>query len=216
MAAIRKYSLVDQIYNSLRRDILSLSYPLGAKLSVAELEKVMGVSCTPIREAINRLQQEGLVIYTTNIGARVISLEPHDVEEIQQLSLTLHHAAIRFALAGKIQEDLVPQLRRQLEKYVAASTEEQEVSVVNQFLGVYYHNCGNRRLDSSMLSIQGQQLLLRRIYAGLTGRGESREIFEQMVLATHIGNADQVCRLLTDYTDTMTAVVKQHIEQPGM
>ncbi len=213
MASIKKYSLVDQIYSTLRAEILSLAYPFGAKLNVAELEKTLGVSCTPIREAINRLQQEGLVVYTTNIGARVINLAPHDVEEIQQLALTLHHAAIRLAIAGGDMEVVLPHLNRHLEEYAAASTEEQEVNAINRFIGVYYHNCGNRRLDTSMLAIQGQQLLLRRIYAGMTSRGDSSSLFRQMLRATESRDAEGVCALLTAYTETMTARLKAHLQR---
>ena len=57
MAAIKKRSLVDQVYEMLRGDIITLRRPLGSKLNVNELQDELGVSCTPIREAVNRLQQ---------------------------------------------------------------------------------------------------------------------------------------------------------------
>ena len=60
MAAIKKRSLVDQVYEVLRRDIITLRRPLGSKLNVNELQEELEVSCTPIREAGNCLQQEGL------------------------------------------------------------------------------------------------------------------------------------------------------------
>ena len=72
MAAIKKQSLVDQIYQRLRENIITMQLPLGSHLNVNELQSQMGVSCTPIREAINRLQQEGLVVYENNVGARVL------------------------------------------------------------------------------------------------------------------------------------------------
>ena len=58
---IKRYSLVDQVHDQLRKDIVSLQLPLGSKVNVNELQETLGVSCTPIREAVNRLQQEGLV-----------------------------------------------------------------------------------------------------------------------------------------------------------
>ena len=68
MAAIKKRSLVDQVYEMLRGDIITLRRPLGSKLNVNELQDELGVSCTPIREAVNRLQQEGLVVYENNVA----------------------------------------------------------------------------------------------------------------------------------------------------
>ena len=89
MASIKKRSLVDQVYDRLRSDIISLRLPLGSRVNVNELQDSLGVSCTPIREAINRLQQEGLIAYENNVGARVLTLDAKDVEEITQLATTL-------------------------------------------------------------------------------------------------------------------------------
>lgn len=100
MAAIKKRSLVDQVYEMLRGDIITLRRPLGSKLNVNELQDELGVSCTPIREAVNRLQQEGLVVYENNVGAHILDLDQHDITEIEQLAMTLHCAAIRLAMGA--------------------------------------------------------------------------------------------------------------------
>ena len=120
MLSIKKQSLVDLVYEKLREAIIQLQIPLGSKLNVNELQSKMGVSCTPLREAINRLQQEGLVVYETNVGAHVISLEPHDVLEIQQLAMTLHGAAIRLAMVNGSRGVIVPELRQRLEDLAQA------------------------------------------------------------------------------------------------
>ena len=60
MAILKKQSLVDQIYDQIRYEIIELAVPLGSRLNVSELQERYGVSSTPIREAINRLQKEGL------------------------------------------------------------------------------------------------------------------------------------------------------------
>ena len=85
MAVLKKQSLVDQIYDQIRLGIITLKMPLGSRLNVSELQEKYGVSSTPIREAINRLQKEGLVEYENNIGARVVSISEDDVKEIQEL-----------------------------------------------------------------------------------------------------------------------------------
>ena len=51
MAAIKKRSLVDQVYEMLRGDIITLRRPLGSKLNVNELQDELGVSCTQIGRA---------------------------------------------------------------------------------------------------------------------------------------------------------------------
>ena len=209
MLSIKKQSLVDMVYDKLREAIIQLKLPLGSKLNVNELQSQIGVSCTPIREAINRLQQEGLVVYENNVGAHIISLEPHDVLEIQQLAMTLHCAAIRLAMANGDREVIVRELKERLEDYVHAKNSHDEVMAVKEFLGTYYHNCGNRRLDRHMLAIQGQQTLLRYIYAScVKERGADAEIFRQMLDSTINGDADAVCQTLQEYTDHMTLIVE--------
>ena len=157
MAAIKKRSLVDQVYEMLRGDIITLRRPLGSN----ELQDELGVSCTPIREAVNRLQQEGLVVYENNVGAHILDLDQHDITEIEQLAMTLHCAAIRLAMAHGDRAAIVTGLEKYLEEYRRARNVQSEVMAVNRFVGTFYAHCGNRRLDANMISIQGQQLLLR-------------------------------------------------------
>lgn len=209
MQSIRKPSLVDMVYDNLREAIIQLQLPLGSKLNVNELQSHMGVSCTPIREAINRLQQEGLVVYRNNVGAHVVSLAPHDVLEIQQLAMTLHCAAIRLAMSNGDRRAILAELQREFENYTHAETEHDEVMAVKEFLGAYYHNCGNRRLDRHMLAIQGQQMLLRYIFAScVPQRAADAPLFQQMLLDTVRGDAEAVCATLQKYTDYMTLIVE--------
>ena len=152
MAAIKKRSLVDQVYEMLRGDIITLRRPLGSKLNVNELQDELGVSCTPIREAVNRLQQEGLVVYENNVGAHILDLDQHDITEIEQLAMTLHCAAIRLAMAHGDRAAIVTGLEKYLEEYRRARNVQSEVMAVNRFVGTFYAHCGNRRLDANMMS----------------------------------------------------------------
>ena len=208
MSPIKKVSLVDQVYSQLRSDIIALRYPLGSRINVNELQTSLGVSCTPIREALNRLQQEGLLTYENNIGARVLTLTAHDVVEIQQLASTLHSAAIKLAMAGERMPAVLEGLETQLAAYKSAASVEDEVKAINGFYGAFYLNCGNRRLDGSMLSLQGQQLLLRYLYAQLSDkRGRDADIFKAMLNAARAGDTDTVCKLSQQYSDDMTAAL---------
>ncbi len=213
MATIKKRSLVDQVYETLRSDIIMLRRPLGSKLNVSELQEELGVSCTPIREAVNRLQQEGLVVYENNVGAHILDLEPHDITEIEQLAMTLHCAAIRLAMEHGDRKAILSGLEKHLEEYRLAKTIQSEVTAVNQFVGTFYANCGNRRLDASMISIQGQQLLLRYIYATcLTQRGSNDQDFAAMLEAARSGDGERVCALLQVNTDRNIPVLMDYVQ----
>ncbi|MDD3902580.1 MAG: GntR family transcriptional regulator [Sphaerochaeta sp.] len=207
-----KRSLVDQVYETMRNDILQLRFPLGSRINVNELQTKIGVSCTPIREAVNRLQLEGLISYKNNFGASVLSLDVHDVEEIQELAMTLHCAAIKLSLKRSDPEKTAEELEKYRKAFAVAKTAEEQVTSVHLLIGVFYHTCGNRRLDNTMISMQGLQLLLRYIYAaeGIHKEDDLRD-FDNMIGCVRKGNADGVCESLRKTTDRMTPGILSYI-----
>lgn len=213
MAAIQKRSLVDQVYDRLRSDIIELRIPFGSKINVNELQDTLGVSCTPIREAINRLQQEGLITYENNVGARVLTLEPEDVEEIQLLATTLHCAAAKLAMDRGDHREMAAQLRRRMEEFRTARNAEEQVDAVHHFVEVFYRNCGNRRLDRSMLSIQGQQLIIRNLYANCGVSKEADiEDFERICRGVENGDANEVYLAIRANAARLEKTVTESIE----
>ena len=70
----QEQSLGGQIFNRIRDDILSGNYTPGEELKEATLGKQLGVSRTPVREALRQLDLEGLVEIAPNRGAKVIGI----------------------------------------------------------------------------------------------------------------------------------------------
>jgi len=187
---------------------------MGNRLNVNDLQEQLGVSCTPIREAINRLQQEGLVIFENNVGAHVLRLREHDVLEIQQLAVTFHCAAARLAMENGDREAIAAELDEHLEDYKTARNVQNEVMAVNRFLGTFYHNCGNRRLDNSMISIQGQQLLLRYIYADcIPERSKQKDGYQKMLDMVLRGDTDGLCIAIKENADNTTPALLDFVKR---
>jgi len=208
MTKFDKRSLVDMVYEELREDIITLKYPFGSKINVNELQGKIGVSCTPIREALNRLQQEGLIIYKNKVGAQVLTIEKHDVEAIQELAMTLHCAAIRMSMKRGNHELMLKELRKQRDAFAKAKTNEASVAAVFQLVGVFYHYSGNERLDHTMISIQGLQLLLRHMYAKAGVRKvEDLADYDAMIAAIQNDDPDAVCAALQRKTGRATKVI---------
>lgn len=88
---------VDRVYARLRADILDGVHPPGARLGEVELAATTGSSRTPVREALRRLEVEGLVEVLPHRGARVPDWTPEDLEEIYDLRMLLESAAARRA-----------------------------------------------------------------------------------------------------------------------
>ena len=88
---------VDRVYTRLRADILGGVHPSGARIGEAELAEATGSSRTPVREALRRLEVEGLVEILPHRGARVPGWTSDDLEEIYDLRMLLEGAAARRA-----------------------------------------------------------------------------------------------------------------------
>ena len=82
-------SVEDGVYRALRAEIGRLELAPGRRLRLVELAARFGVSLTPVRHALRRLESEGLVVSSPRRGSRVAPLSVEELEEIQALRLGL-------------------------------------------------------------------------------------------------------------------------------
>src|SRR5262245_8636824 len=104
---------VEEAYRYLKTQIMSAHLPPGASLNELEIAAALGTSRTPVREAIRKLEQEGLAMRYPNRGAIVTKLSMTDVLEIWQLREILEPAACRLA-ADRIDRAALEGLERAL------------------------------------------------------------------------------------------------------
>lgn len=91
-------SLIDTALQQIKRTIICCELPPGEKLKVAELSKLYGLSSSPIREALNRLTQEGIVTASEKRGFRVAAMSVEDFREITRLRCLLESEALADAI----------------------------------------------------------------------------------------------------------------------
>lgn len=91
-------TLAERAFLSLRRDVLNGNFDPDHKLKVDELQHNYGVSSSPLREALNRLAQEGLVRADERRGFRVPPLSAVDMQDITRMRLLLDLQALRDAI----------------------------------------------------------------------------------------------------------------------
>ncbi len=89
------FSLTDQAYTILKDAILSLDLPPGSPLVESELSKAIGTSVTPIREAIRRLQSDGLVTSSYGRSAYVRGFSLEDIKNTYEVRALLETYAVR-------------------------------------------------------------------------------------------------------------------------
>lgn len=165
MAILKKQSLVDQIYDEIKSLIVSLEVPLGSKLNVSELQEKFGVSSTPIREAINRLQKDGIVEYENNIGARVIAITSKDVEEIQEVNFALQTGAIRYSMQKSDTNKMAEEIKKYIDKCRETEDKEEFFSCINKIANIFYKYANNSRLIGSANLMYAQETILGNIFA---------------------------------------------------
>ena len=155
-------SLVEFAYRDVKHRILTNEYPPAFQATETELAVRLGMSRTPVREALLRLQSDGLVELTPRHGIRVLPIYPDDLREIYELLVCLESMAAELlanrglpADAPEFQEmeaanaDLHEALERDdLETYAAMD---------DRFHRLLVGHCGNQRLVRVVASVTEQQ-----------------------------------------------------------
>ncbi len=85
------------VYDFLKLNILNGKLKSGERIAVSDVAKILGISGIPIREALTKLEAEGLVTITPHIGASVISIDKTKFEEIHVIRTELEGLATRLA-----------------------------------------------------------------------------------------------------------------------
>ena len=103
-----KYSLRGRVFNHIREDILSGRLKPNEELREVALGEELGVSRTPVREALRQLELEGLVRIVPNKGAYVSGISAKDVLDIYSIRARLEGLCARMA-ADAIQKEQLDQ-----------------------------------------------------------------------------------------------------------
>jgi DNA-binding GntR family transcriptional regulator len=169
--------LKDAVYLQLRDDIINGALPIGAVLREAELVTRFGVSKTPLRDALVRLQKDGFVDIPPYRSAVVTGYSANDLREIYELRELLEGACARQAALHISGEELT-----ELAGIVAASAaclnggevvpgrHEELAGFIQQFDLVLYAQSRNSRIDEMVGNIRGHVQRIGRLTTGIPGR----------------------------------------------
>jgi len=145
-------SLRGKVFSRLENDILNGIYKAGESFTEARVADDLGVSRTPVREAIRQLELEGLVSYVPNKGATVKGLSKEDIEDIGEIRMKIEGIAARRA-SMKISKEQIAEL----EEVIALETfhtQRMELSSLlqldSQFHDVIFRASGSRLLSQTL------------------------------------------------------------------
>jgi DNA-binding GntR family transcriptional regulator len=154
-------SLAENVYQSLVRSIREGHYNPGDRIRELVVSKELGVSRTPVREALRRLQSERRIILEPQRGAVVAELDRHEVVELYQLRQQMEAVAARFA-AQHASSAEIAEMARILEQSTAAAYDPRRLNQINwQFHTTIYSAAHNRFLLRSIAAISDEIALLK-------------------------------------------------------
>lgn len=196
--------LRDVVFQTLRQTILRGELKPGERLMEVHLAERLGVSRTPIREAIRKLELEGLVVMIPRRGAVVASITEKDLKDVLEVRRTLE------ILAGEVAcERITPELLKELEiagEEFGRLKGTEDVNLLAaadvRFHEIIYTATGNARLIHILNNLREQMYRYRLEYLKDTG-SRQRLLREHQEIFAGIRNGDK---------KAVSAAICQHID----
>ena len=148
-------SLVDAAYQQIRQRILDNLWPPGHRALEQEVALALGMSRTPVREALMRLRNEGLVEVIPRHGMRVLPVSPTDMREIYEILTALEcMAGELLARRGPSDEELKPLVAasKAMDKALKADDLDAWAAADERFHAHFIELAGNRQLQATVLN----------------------------------------------------------------
>ena len=196
--------LRDVVFNTLREAILRGELKPGERLMEIQLANKLGVSRTPIREAIRKLELEGLVLMIPRKGAEVAQITEKSLRDVLEVRRALENLAVQLACLR-----MSPQTLADL-KAAARAFEEilggEDVTAVAEadvaFHDVIYMATDNQRLISLLNNLREQMYRYRVEYL------KKKECHKQLLWE----HQEIICAIEAGEIDVATKITEQHID----
>jgi len=201
----KQVSLAGQIFDTLEKEILSGNLERGSVYTETDIANMLGVSRTPVREAVGRLIQENMV-EDTNKGLKILGISPEDAVTIYKIRERLEGMVAREAAVG-ITDEMLKEMREGINYHEYCLTKgdyDKAYECDNDFHEILYRASGNTVLYNTLLPLHRKIQKYRRIAVNDMKRAnkshqEHKEIFAALekhdadlaekAITKHIGNA---------------------------
>jgi DNA-binding GntR family transcriptional regulator len=191
--------LVEQAYRAIRQRILDNVYPPGYRALELEFADDLKISRTPVREALQRLQAEGLVEIIPRHGARVLPVSPDDMREIYQMLIALEPMAAEIVARKRLSpQELQPLIDASKEMNAALRSNDLDAwaQADDRFHRYIVEMSGNRLLVATVQKIWDRAHRARMVTLRLRPKpvNSTRE-HNAIVDAIRAGDAELTARL---------------------
>ena len=208
--------LRDVVFNTLRQAILRGELKPGERLMEVQLANKLGVSRTPIREAIRKLELEGLVLMIPRKGAEVADITEKSLMDVLEVRKALEELAVQLC-CDKITGKEIEELHRAADDFrriLKTSDDVTEIAEADvRFHDIIYLATGNQKLIQILNNLREQMYRYR---VECIKRKESHPILiaEHEEIIRRIENkekkeaADIVCRHIDNQEEVVTGVIR--------
>ncbi len=209
-------SLEEQVYEQLEKDILTGVYKRGDPLTELSISERFSISRTPVRGAIHRLAEDGLVKLSPNKGAVVTGIDKDDIIDIYKIRMRLDGLASAMA-AEKMSAEDIKKLRDSVELsefYTSRHDTEHQKELDTAFHSMIYSASGSRMLSDILSELHKKAELYRKISLQTEERAvrsiaEHREILE----AIAAGDARSAERLTQEHVQKALAGILKGLKR---
>jgi DNA-binding GntR family transcriptional regulator len=174
----RPATLTEIALHEIRTAIVEGTLPLGSALSEGQLATSLGISKTPVREALAQLRMEGLVTIVPQSGTFVFTPSAAEVSEICEFRQTLEAAALRLSIAGDRSRliDGLAEVCVGMDKAHAAGDEITYLRLDAAFHELFFSNAGNRYLADAYARLMPK---VKALSTHLAARPEHTQCYEE-------------------------------------
>lgn len=195
--------LRDVVFNTLRHAILRGEMEPGERLMEIQLAQKLGVSRTPIREAIRKLELEGLVIMIPRKGAEVAHITEKDMKDVLEVRSALEELAATLA-CNNVTPERIDELKLANKRFEAAIVSKDVVDIVDadvHFHDIIYAMTNNQRLIQIINNLREQMYRYRLEYVK-----DART--HSILISEH---NDIIAKLSKKNVEETKTVIRQHI-----
>ncbi|MGX8705860.1 MAG: GntR family transcriptional regulator [bacterium] len=203
MMDYKTVSLSDQVYEQLESDILSGKFQRGEIITEMQLCSELGVSRTPVREALRRLFQEHLIEDTPK-GTMILGITPKDFMDMSEIRLRIEELAVR-GFVEHADANSLKELNEAVdfqEFYLSRGDVDHLRALDGRFHDVIYANCDSRVLQDTLTRLHRKVQQYRR-NALMSPERATNSVAEHKAILTAIAAHD---------ADTAVEKMNQHIK----
>lgn len=203
LESYKSLSLLDMVYTRIKEDILAGNYLAGERLVISRISDQLGVSHTPINEALNRLVMEGYVEFMPRKGMKVRELDMNEIAETYEVRKMCElYCAEKVIARTKSDPGYLPEIRR-LESAVAEGGYEKAASdnfhsffaCEGKFHQFQVQACGNQKLYQ--------------MYQNLKANGV---FYYKMISDQQLLSEDRYHQSIAEHAEIVRSIESGHVE----